>query len=86
MLKNALYNTNHMKTYKITWYKGFYLDPSMSGDNLIRANSEEEAISIFNSEYLEKGRIWDSIADCSSIEYQLAYDSENFDSNGRRKF
>ena len=33
-----------MNAYKITWYKGFYLDPSMTGDNLIRANSEDEAL------------------------------------------
>lgn len=75
-----------MKTFKITWYKGFYLDPSMTGDNLIRANSEDEALKMFNNEYLSKGRIWDSIVNCSTPEYQLAYDNEQFDSNGRRKF
>jgi len=75
-----------MNTYKITWYKGFYLDPSMTGDNLIRANSEDEALDIFNNEYLSKGRHWDSIVNCSTTEYQLAYDNEQFDCNGRRKF
>lgn len=75
-----------MQTYKITWYKGFYLDPYMTGDNLISANSEDDALEIFNKEYLSKGRHWDSIVDCSSLEYQLAYDNERFDSNGRRRF
>ena len=58
----------------------------MTGDNLIRANSEDEALDMFNNEYLSKGRIWDSIVNCSTPEYQLAYDNEQFDSNGRRKF
>ena len=75
-----------MNTFKITWYKGFYLNPYMTGDNLIRANSEDEALKIFNNEYLSKGRIWDSIVNCSTPEYQLAYDNEQFDSNGRGKF
>ena len=75
-----------MNTFKITWYKGFYLDPSMTGDNFIRANSEDEALKMFNNEYLSKGRIWDSIVNCSTPEYQLAYDNEQFDSNGRGKF
>ena len=75
-----------MNTYKITWYKGFYLDPYTTGDNLIRANSEDEAINIFNNEYLSKGRHWDSIVNCSTPEYQLAYDNEQFDSNARRRF
>jgi hypothetical protein len=75
-----------MNSYKITWYKGFYLDPFMTGDNIIKAKTEDEAIDIFNREYLSKGRHWDSVVNCSSLEYQLAHDSEMFDSNGRRRF
>jgi len=75
-----------MNTYKITWYKGLPTQPTITGDNLIKANSEDEAISIFDKEYLSKGRYWDSVVNCSSLEYQLAYDNEQFDSNGRRRF
>ena len=75
-----------MTSYKITWYKGIHFDPYMTGDNIIKATSEDEAIGIFNREYLSKGRVWDSVVDCSSLKYQLAYDSEQFDSNGRRRF
>jgi hypothetical protein len=75
-----------MRTYKITWYKGLPTHPIITGDNLIKADSEDKAINIFNTEYISKGRVWDSIVDCSSLEYQLAYDSDQFDSNGRRRF
>jgi len=75
-----------LHTYKITWYKGLPTQPTITGDNLIKAYTEDDAIDIFNREYLLKGRIWDSVIDCSSSEYQLAYDREQFDSNGRRRF
>lgn len=75
-----------MNSYKITWYKGLPTQPSITGDNIIKANSEDEAINIFNAEYLSKNRHWDSVVNCSSLEYQLAYDNEQFDSNGRRRF
>lgn len=75
-----------MKTFKITWYKGLPTKPSITGDNLIKAYTEDEAIDIFNREYLSKDRIWDSVVDCSTLEYQLAYDNDQFDSNGRRRF
>lgn len=75
-----------MNTYKITWYKGLPTQPSITGDNLIKANTEEEALNIFNNEYLSRGRHWDSIVNCSTAEYQAAYDNEQFDSNGRRRF
>ena len=76
----------NMRIYKITWYKGTHFDPYMTGDNLIKADTEDDALDIFNDEYLSKGRHWDSIVDCSSLEYQLAYDNERFDCNGRRRF
>ena len=75
-----------LNTYKITWYKGVHSNPYLTGDNLIKASTEDEAIDIFNREYLPKGRIWDSVVNCSTPEYQLAYDNEQFDSNGRRRF
>lgn len=75
-----------MSTFKITWYKGMFSNPYMTGDNLIIANSDDEAIEIFNKEYLSRGRVWDSVVNCSTPEYQLAYDNDQFDSNGRRKF
>jgi len=68
-----------MKTYKIYWSVD-----QRTGDNLIKATSEELAIAEFKSAYPNK--LVEQIINCSTPEYQLAYDNEQFDSNGRRKF
>lgn len=68
-----------MKTFKINWS----LD-QRSGNNLIKATSEESAIAEFKSAYPNKNV--EKITNCSTPEYQRAYDNEQFDSNGRRKF
>ena len=68
-----------MKTYKIYWSVD-----QRTGDNLIKANSEELAIIEFKHAYPNK--LITEVINCSTQEYQLAYDNEQFDSNGRRKF
>ena len=70
-------------TYKIEWMHP-HIDGARTGDNLIRANSEKDARSIFKREYL--GKYITRVVDCSTREYQDAYSNECFDSNGRRKF
>ena len=70
-------------TYKIEWMLP-HIDGARTGNNLIKANSEEDARSIFNREYI--GKRITSVVNCSTKEYQSAYDNECFDSNGRRRF
>ena len=70
------------KTYKIYWRE--YMNNANTGDNLIRANSKEEAIKEFENNY--PINVITNVVDCSSLEYQAAYDSEQFDCNGRRRF
>jgi len=71
-----------VKTYKVYWRE--YMNSVKTGDNLIKATSEEEAIREFENSY--PINVITSIVDCSSSEYQSAYDAEQFDSNGRRRF
>lgn len=70
-------------TYKIEWMLP-HIDGARTGNNLIKANSEEDARSIFNKEYI--GKRITGVVNCSTTEYQKAYDNEQFDSNGRRRF
>jgi hypothetical protein len=72
-------------TYKITWMLP-HIEGARTGDNLIKAKSEEDARFIFNKEYSCQGKKIISVVNCSTVEYQLAYDNEHFDSNGRRRF
>ena len=71
-----------MRTYKIYWRE--YMNSINTGDNLIKGNSEEEAIREFENSY--PINVITKVIDCSSLEYQSAYDAEQFDSNGRRRF
>ena len=71
-----------MVTYKIEWRE--YMNSVKTGSNLIKAVSEEDAKKEFESSY--PINVITSIVNCSTKEYQLAYDNEQFDSNGRRKF
>lgn len=71
-----------MNTYKIEWRE--YMNSVKTGHNLIKADSEAEAKKEFESNY--PINVITSITNCSTTEYQKAYDNENFDSNGRRRF
>ena len=71
-----------MKTFKIYWVE--YMNMCNTGDNLIKADSQEEAIKQFKKSY--PINVVTKVVDCSTKEYQAAYDSEQFDSNGRRRF
>jgi len=71
-----------MKTYKIYWRE--YMNPSKTGENLIKASNENEAKKEFQKEY--PINVITNIINCSNPEYQTAYDNEQFDMNGRRKF
>jgi hypothetical protein len=71
-----------MKTFKV--YHREYMAPALTGDNLIRAIDEASARKEFEATYPIK--VITSIVDCSAPDYQAAYDNEQFDSNGRRKF
>ena len=68
-----------MKTFKI-----YCSNDQRTGDNLIRATLEELAIAEFKSAYPDK--LIEQVINCSTPEYQMAYDNDQFDSNGRRKF
>lgn len=71
-----------MNTFKIEWRE--YMNSIKTGFNLIKATSEKEAIKEFESSY--PINVITSIVNCSTKEYQLAYDNDNFDMQGRRKF
>lgn len=71
-----------MNTYKIYWRE--YMNHVKTGDNLIKADTEEDAIRIFESAY--PINVITDVVNCSTPEYQAAYDNEQFDSNGRRRF
>ena len=71
-----------MNTYKISWKE--YMNSVKTGSNLIKADSEEKAKVIFEKEY--PINVITSVINTSTKEYQKAYDSEQFDSNGKRKF
>lgn len=68
-----------MNTYKIFWSRGI-----KTGDNLIKAESEESANAEFKKEYSDRKIL--ATINCSTPHYQMDYDNEQFDSNGRRKF
>ena len=68
-----------METFKIYWSVD-----QRTGDNIIKAASEELAIAEFKAAYPNK--LVEQIINCSTPEYQMAYDNEQFDSNGRRRF
>jgi len=55
-----------------------------SGDNLVHADTMVEAIKKFEKNY--PINVIKEVVDCSTKEYQAAYDREQFDSNGRRRF
>lgn len=53
-------------------------------EHIIKAESEKTVQDIVSREYPDL--IISKIINCSSIEYQMAYDNARFDSEGRRKF
>jgi hypothetical protein len=65
-----------MNTYKIYSHKPY--------QHVVKANSEQEAKEIVMRDY--SSIIITDIVNCSTPEYQAAYDNEQFDSSGRRRF
>lgn len=71
--------------YKIYWILP-HMEGAKTGNNLLKAKSEEDARAVFTKEYALYSKRISSVVNCSTVEYQKAYDSEQFDSNGRRRF
>jgi hypothetical protein len=58
--------------------------PAITGDNLIRATDEVSARKEFEAAYPIK--VITSVVDCSAPDYQSAFDSDRYDSNGRYRY
>ena len=71
-----------MNTYKIEWRE--YMNSSKTGNNLIKAESLDKAQTEFEQAYPINVIV--KITNCSTPEYQSAFDAERFDANGRRRF
>lgn len=73
---NTHLNNKDMKKFKVFVNKPY--------EHTILANSADEARSIISRDYPQL--VISDVVDCSTPAYQSAYDSEQFDSNGRRRF